>query len=154
MLGFCQIKCINYILKIGDWMYSRTQLWSRLRNPQKSDGWKEQTYVEHCVWHFFCSFSSAAAIKPSVSHRGVHRPLLHSLQAVQHSAESGLFSPGGRWPKMHTKTKTHLICGSHIIHHIIIVHFFFFFALLCEKHVIFSELAIFAAVSGSRENAA
>lgn len=51
---------------------------------------------------FPCPPSSAPAIKPSVRHRGVHRPLLHSLQAVCYSAESGLTPQSGRYLKTHT----------------------------------------------------
>lgn len=49
---------------------------------------------------------SAPAIRPSVSHRRVHRPLLHGLQAVHYSAQSGLASQSGRY-LTHTHTNTH-----------------------------------------------
>lgn len=46
---------------------------------------------------------SASAIRPSVSNWRVHRPLLHGLQAVHYSAQSGLPSQSCRYPQTHTQ---------------------------------------------------
>lgn len=52
--------------------------------------------------------SSAAALQQAVPHRGVRRRVLHSLQAVQHAAQSGLASQGRRYKHTHTHTDTHV----------------------------------------------